>query len=161
MKILIIYYSLNGNTKLIADNIAYALNADLLELKDNKPAKSNLLTKYIYGTKEILFNKSPQLLPFEINVFNYDILFIGTPVWAGNYAPILNTFLKSHILLNNKIAFFACCTLSKGKVFKNLKKDLSGNTFLGEKLFFNPRKINTKKNSLSAREWAREIISKI
>jgi len=54
LKILIIYYSLNGNTKLIADNIAYALNADLLELKDNKPAKSNLLTKYIWNKRNLI-----------------------------------------------------------------------------------------------------------
>ena len=38
----------------------------------------------------------PELLPIEKNPQNYDILFIGTPVWASAYAPSLNTFFQSH-----------------------------------------------------------------
>lgn len=41
MKSLVIYYSLEGNTKLIADTIKNELNSDVLELR----TKNNILIK--------------------------------------------------------------------------------------------------------------------
>ena len=47
MKKLVIFYSFEGNTKYIAENIAEAVDADILELKPVKDIKSNGFMKYL------------------------------------------------------------------------------------------------------------------
>lgn len=37
MKSLVVYYSFSGNTRLIAETVAVAINADIEELKPEKP----------------------------------------------------------------------------------------------------------------------------
>ena len=46
MKSLVIFYSLEGNTKLIATTIATTINADILELKPNKKYHNSGFKKY-------------------------------------------------------------------------------------------------------------------
>ena len=48
MKILVIYYSLDGNTEMIAKEIEKTFNADLLKLKPQKEIKSGLFGKYFW-----------------------------------------------------------------------------------------------------------------
>ncbi len=53
MKKLVIFYSFEGNTKLIAENIAQAIGADLLELKPKKKMKSKGFMKFVWGGQHL------------------------------------------------------------------------------------------------------------
>jgi len=158
MKTLVIFYSFEGNTKLIAKNIAEAINADMLELKPTKEMKSRGFMKYVWGVKAILMRAKPELFPIEKNLENYDVLFIGTPVWAGTYAPPLNTFFLTSPVLNKKIALFCCHGGGKGKIFNKMKKALEGNQILSEIDFCEPLKKNTDANIQRVRDWAEKLM---
>ncbi len=62
MKSLAIYYSLEGNTKLIVDIIKNELNLDALELRTKKQYPNKGFKKYLWGWKSIIFKEKAKLL---------------------------------------------------------------------------------------------------
>jgi len=61
MKKLVIFYSFEGNTKYIAENIAEAVGADILELKPKKDVSSGGFMKYLWGGRQVVLGKKPEL----------------------------------------------------------------------------------------------------
>ncbi len=159
MKILVIYYSFEGNTRFIAQEIAQGLGADILELKPKYELKAHGFMKYVLGGRQVCFGKRPELLPLEKQPEEYDLLFIGTPIWAWNYTPPLNTFFSQVKLKNKKIALFCCCKSQPGKTLETMEQRLKGNEIIGEKVFFQPADEGIKeKVKEEAREWARGAV---
>jgi flavodoxin len=118
MKILITYYSRTGNTEKAAKNIAEILGADLDRILDKKSRKGFL--GIIGAGKDALFRKST-FIETDKDPAQYDIVIIGTPVWAGSAAPAVRTYLKNNKIV--KAAFF--CTSGGGgaaKTFSNMEK---------------------------------------
>ncbi|MFH1455008.1 MAG: flavodoxin [bacterium] len=159
MKKLVIYYSLTGNIKFIAEAIAEATGADILELKTEKELiKKEGLIKYFLGGKKTVMGEKPKIMPLNKNPEDYDVLFIGTPVWACNYTPHVRSFFSQVKLINKKISFFCSSGGLKGKIFENMKKELIGNEFIGEVAFIEPLKNNPEECTRKARQWASDLI---
>lgn len=157
MKKLVIYYSLSGNTRALSTAIAEAIDADILELKPEKDIKEKGFLKYFWGGKEVVMKKEPKLYPLEKNPNEYDILVIGTPVWAGSFAPAIRTFLNTVKLDNKKLALFCTHEGAKGNIFDNMKKYLGKNYIIDEKEFVKVSK-NVINNENMAKEWAKNSI---
>ena len=121
MKILIVYYSFEGSCKYVAEEISKNLNAEILELKPKTDVKTKGILKYVFGGKQAFSNEKPELLPLEKNINSYDFIFLGTPVWAWNYAPALKTFFSEHKIKEKKMALFCCSGGGKGKTLENMK----------------------------------------
>ncbi len=157
MRKLIVFYSLDGNTRFIAKVMAEAAGADMLELKPkDQPAVKGFM-KYFWGGKQVFQKQKPQLETFDKNPQDYDLIFIGTPVWAFTYAPALATFFDQVKLKDKKIALFCCSGGGKGKTLSNMRDQLKGNTILGEIDFVEPLRLNVIKNEEAARDWAKKI----
>ncbi|OGT20962.1 MAG: hypothetical protein A3C55_02905 [Gammaproteobacteria bacterium RIFCSPHIGHO2_02_FULL_42_13] len=157
MKTLIVYYSLTGNVKFIAETMAKTIDADLLELKlTEKDINPKGFMKFLWGGKQVFSKKHPDLLPFDKNPQDYDLLIIGTPVWAWTYAPALRTFFANTNISNKKIALFCCHGGGKGQTLQKMKAVLGDNNFMGEIDFFEPLKKDTQAKEQRAIEWARE-----
>ncbi len=159
VKVLVVYYSLEGNTRFIAQAIAKATEGTLLELKPQEEIKASGFMKYFWGGRQVMMKKTPELLPFILNPLDYDLLFIGTPVWAFTYAPVLNSFFKNFKLSGKKIALFCCNEGGGGKTFENMKVAVAGNEVLGTMEFIAPLKKNPAENELKAKQWAEKIIN--
>ncbi|MBI5874210.1 MAG: NAD(P)H-dependent oxidoreductase [Candidatus Omnitrophica bacterium] len=157
MKKLVVYYSLDGNTKFIAQAIAEAVGADILELKPKKEPNAKSPMKYLWGGRQVLMKEKPELKHFDTNPQDYDCLFIGTPVWAWTYAPALATFFTMGNLKGKKIALFCCSGGGKGKTLEKMKEQLSGNEFIGEMDFVEPLKQDKEQNAVLAAQWAKQI----
>ena len=162
MKKLVIFYSLEGNTTFVAEAIAEATDAEILELKPKKDLNPKSFTRFIIAGIQIIFKIKPALMEFDKDIDNYDILFIGTPVWAANFTPSLRSLFSNVIIENKKIALFCCYGDNPGKTFKSLKKQLTGNVFVGEIGFKDPIKQNeTKKKEIlkEISDWAKQVPS--
>ncbi|MDP4183284.1 MAG: flavodoxin, partial [Bacillota bacterium] len=131
-KKLIIFYSLSGNSRLIAESMANEINADLSEIKTRKSLPKSNFLKIFKGGMQVFFKSKPEIFPLDKDPKNYDLIIIGTPVWAGSFVAPLNTLLSSVEIKNKKIALYCCYGGSKGKTFDNLKNSLAGNEFVGE-----------------------------
>ncbi len=68
----------------------------------------------------------------NFNPEDYDLIFIGTPVWAFNYCPPIRTFFKEFKFNNKKVVVF--CTHDGGmkNTLNNMKDALVGNDVIGE-----------------------------
>ena len=94
MKTLIVYYSLEGNTKMIAEKLAEKTGADLLEIKSLKEYPKKAPAKFLVGGKDAAFKVCPEIEKPEKNVKEYEAVVIGTPVWDGTIAPPLRSYLS-------------------------------------------------------------------
>ncbi|NFI18435.1 flavodoxin [Clostridium botulinum] len=159
MKNLVVFYSLEGSTKLIANTIAKKLNADILELIPEKNYCDSVFKKFFWGGKSVLFKEKPKLKNIDIDIEKYENIFIGTPIWVGTYAPPFNTFLDNYNTQNKNIGLFACHGGGGAtKFFKNIKKEIPNNNFIGEIDFLEPIKNNKEENIEKAIKWIDESI---
>lgn len=156
MKKLLVYYSLEGNTKFIAETIAGALGADILELRPKKEISANGFMKYFWGGKQVFMKEKPELQFFSKNPAEYDAIIIGTPVWSFTFSAPLNAFFSQVKLSGKKVALF--CTHSGGmkKTLEDMKKKLEGNEFVGECDFVDVLKYKDE-NKKKAMDWAKEL----
>jgi flavodoxin len=155
MSTLVVYYSFEGNTKFIAERIAEALHADLTALTTSKKYPVKGLQKYVWGGKSVLLGEQPELTNVPIDLNAYDTLILGTPVWAGSYAPPVNTFLNQYKIEGKTIGLFACHGGGGAeKCFGRMKEKLGNNVLIGEAEFQDPLKGNTDENAKKAADWA-------
>ncbi|MFP3089447.1 flavodoxin [Treponema sp. TIM-1] len=157
MKTAVIYYSYEGNCALIAGLIKDALGSDLIELQTTEDKKPQGFSKYLWGGSQVLMKKTPSLKPYTIDPEAYDLIIIGTPVWAASPSPALNTFLGEQRIRNKKIALFCCHAGGRGKVFDKIKAKLPDNTFVGEIDFINPKKQQRQGVIDKLNEWIKGL----
>ncbi len=160
-KILIVYYSLTGNTKYIAEAIQEATNADILPIKPVKELNPKGSMKFIWGGAQATMKKKPKLEPIKINPDDYDLIFIGTPVWAWNFSPPIRSFLSEYDLSEKIIAIWCCHGGGSGQTLKKLKEYTKVTKFLGEIDFFEPLKNKPDEAKDKVIVWANDIIKEV
>ncbi len=153
----VIFYSLNGNTRRLAGLIASAARAEVIELAPvmKQPAERSL--EHIWSSTTVTVPEEPVLRSMERDLAPFDLLYIGTPVWAGGAAPPLRTFLKGREFFRRNFALFAGYSGRTGKVFQDLRGYLTGGEVLGEIGFREP--LEQDQSDLEERidRWVREI----
>ncbi len=84
-KILVCYFSASGVTRLKAKELASKLSADLEEIIPVNPyTKQDLDWNNIKSRSSLEMNNEslrPQILPSKYDVSDYDVIFIGYPIW--------------------------------------------------------------------------------
>jgi len=158
-KILIIYYSLTGNTKYIAEIIKEATNADILPIKPIKELNPKGSMKFIWGGAQASMKKKPKLEPIEINPNDYDMIFIGTPVWAWTFSPPIRSFLAEYDLSGKSVALWICHGGGPGKTLEKLKDYIKNSDVLGELDFRDPLKNDPEGAKEKVLEWVKEIVT--
>lgn len=157
--VLVLYYSFEGNTKKIADFIAETIKADIKEIKPTKEMKSKGFSKYIFGGSQVVMGKKPPILPLEIDFSKYNTIFIGSPIWAGTFAPPIKTLLEDGNIEGKKIAYFytheggASKAVEKAKIIINFK-----NLLISSEGFINVSKSFEELKS-KIEKWAKECLS--
>lgn len=107
MKSIIIYYSATGNTKKAADIIAEYLKqkgeTEIIALKELKNAANAGFSQGISS----LFHKRTMIDSVKFDLGSYDLICLGTPVWAFGPCPAINTYLdKCFGLEGKKVVLF-------------------------------------------------------
>ncbi|HXZ94838.1 MAG TPA: flavodoxin [Dehalococcoidia bacterium] len=92
MKSLVVYYSLTGKTRLVAQTIAEVLNATLVEIKETKPRKLGF-SVYVFGGLAAVMNRGSKINPIDVDLKQYERIFLGSPIWGSRPAPAVNSFI--------------------------------------------------------------------
>lgn len=143
MKVAVIYFSLEGNTKYVAEKIGNEFDSDTIQLVPVKKYPTGKVSKFIWGGKSAKSKESPELEGYEFDSNNYDLILLGTPVWAGTFAPPLRTFLKENKINSKKVAIFACSAGGPAeKCFKHIEDELVDCTVLSTFRITDPLKKN-------------------
>ncbi len=109
-KVLVAYFSYSGTTRNIANAISDKTGGDLFEIIP-QDGYSNV---YMESNSEIRNNERPALTDTVENMEEYDIVFVGFPVWWHATPTPINTFLESYDLTGKLIIPF--CTSGESDI---------------------------------------------
>jgi hypothetical protein len=118
MGITIVFYTLTGNNKALADAIAKELSAELVQVTEKKPRNSG---KIMF---DIIFHRSPKVNPSPSELQKGGTLLFVAPVWMGKAASPLRPYLK---YLKTHPQPYAFASISGGALNTNpgLQEDLA------------------------------------
>ncbi|MDP2749268.1 MAG: hypothetical protein Q8O89_00365 [Nanoarchaeota archaeon] len=132
-KALVVYYSRSGVTKKLGSAIADSLVCDEEEIIDLKNRDGAI--GYVLSGRDATLRKLADIRHMSYDVDDYDLIIMGTPIWAFNMCPAVRTFLTNNKDKFNgskggskKLAFF--CTMGGSgdeKTFDEMES-LSGKT---------------------------------
>ena len=124
MKSLVVFYSLTDKTKLVSQAIAESLNAELLEIEETKPRKRGFLT-YLTGGYAAIRNKVTDISPINVDLKQYERIFIGSPIWASRPTPAINSFIYANNFEGkNIVPFFTMGGNNSDKALDNIKNKI-------------------------------------
>ena len=137
----IVFYSMSGNTKYVADKIAERIEADIIRIDPVKAYPDKGAKKFIWGGKSAVMGEKPALHSYEFNVEKYDRIILGTPVWASNFAPPIRTFIKENPNIHGKkLAVFTCFSGGGAdKAIEKMKKYIGIEKFEAELVLIDPK----------------------
>ena len=116
---LVLFYSQTSNTKVVADLIASQLDAYIDEIVPVQPYDGDFQATIERGKQELDSGNYPEIQPLKVDVADYDVIFLGYPIWFGTYAPPIATFLNQVDLKGKKIVPF--CTFGSGGLESSVK----------------------------------------
>lgn len=133
--VLVAYFSATGTTEGVAENIAAGLNADLYEIVPQEPYTDADLNYNDDDSRSTIEMNDPDARPAISgsveNMEQYDIVFIGYPIWWGEAPRIISTFVESYDFSGKTIVPF--CTSGGsgiGSSAEDLKELTSGAEWL-------------------------------
>lgn len=155
-KTLVAYFSVSGVTKKVAEKISIAAGADLYEIKPENPYTKEDLNWNNKNSRSSIemkdTNSRPSIADKVDNFEEYDVIFVGFPIWWYIAPTIINTFIESYDFSGKTVVTFctsggsglgnsdkmlkACCDhsvnwisgkrLSAGTTIENIKEWVTG-----------------------------------
>lgn len=146
---LVAYFSASGVTAKVAESLSEAIGADVYAIEPMVPytkADLNWMDKNSRSSVEMKDpNSRPEIAERRDNMDEYDVIFLGFPIWWYVAPTIINTFLESYDLSGRTIIPFATSGGSDmGKTNEKLQPSCPNSTLLDGKVF----KINVTKAEL-------------
>lgn len=111
-KVLVLYYSQSSNTKAVAEEFTARLGADSEEILPVEPYGCTYQDVVERSRKERELGILPKVQPLSSDIADYDIIFLGYPVWFGTYALPVASLLEGIDLNGKKVVPF--CTFGSG-----------------------------------------------
>ena len=124
-KTLVLYYSENGTTKTVAEELQKQLGADIEAVEAVEAYTGDFQATIQRGNKERESGQWPAIKPLKKKIADYDVIFLGYPIWFGTYANPMVTLVKQQDFAGKTIVPF--CSFGSGGLntsSANLKKAL-------------------------------------
>lgn len=132
MKTLVVYFSNSGNTRTVARALAEQFDADIEELREQgsrpllqvpregeKPDGLSVMKAAMGG----FLRFSSQIEDPRYEPSAYDLVIVGSPIWAGGITPAVRSYLKEHRRHLQAVAFFCTGeTPEKGHALNQMQK---------------------------------------
>ena len=156
-KKLVAYFSASGVTAKVADMLADAVGADIYEIRPEVPySKADLNWMNKKSRSSIEMNDKtirPAIADKDAQIDQYDIIFLGFPIWWYVAPTIINTFLESYDFAGKKVILFATSGGSKfGKTVEELKISVPASCEIIE-----GKLLNGKQTIPSIRTWTETL----
>ena len=111
-KALVLYYSETGTTKTVAQEIQAQTGADIEAVEAVEPYSGNFQETIQRSGRERESGELPALKPLKKRIADYDIVFLGYPIWFGTYALPIATLVKEQDFAGKTVVPF--CTFGSG-----------------------------------------------
>jgi flavodoxin len=123
-KLLVAYFSKTGNTERVAMDIAWSLDADIDKIQDKKDRKG--FCAWWAASTDSIREKSADIEPFGLDPSKYDVVLIGSPVWAWNMTPAVRMYIEQNKSRFKEVAFFITAGSTTAEKVVPIMEGLSG-----------------------------------
>ncbi|MBD3226727.1 MAG: hypothetical protein GF329_00940 [Candidatus Lokiarchaeota archaeon] len=138
MKILIIYFTLTGRTKKVAEVIADELSdheVDIMPIIYEKEEEFKFKKE-----EEKLARGDMSSLTYNEEIFNpesYDLICLGVPTWGGQPSYVFNGYIENCNIEGKEFVIFNTCRFLSGKTLTDMKKkiEMKGGKVIEGKMF--------------------------
>lgn len=137
--VLVVYFSVTGNTKDIAEKIASVTNADIYEIVPAQEYTDDDINWHDDNSRTSHEQNDPAARPEiasdPVSLEGYSIIYIGFPIWWGEEPRIMDTFVEQYNFDGiNMIPFCTSGSSGIGNSGKNLEENAgSGNWLEGQR----------------------------
>lgn len=116
---LIIYFSRSGATRALAAELADELGADMMAIQEqqSRAGMRGYMRSLVQASRGVL----PQIDPLDVDPADYDLVLLGTPVWAAHASCPMRRFLHDAAHALPATAYF--CTYG-GRGYKTAFEDM-------------------------------------
>ena len=107
MKYLVVFYSLSGNTKALAEHVAQSLGAEFAEIRCSKYGRG-----FLSFFRAAIDSSKGKLPPIDVSgpsPERYDFTVLLAPVWAGHAATPMRAYLTRNRGTINRAALILTC----------------------------------------------------
>ena len=148
MKVLMLYFSLGGRTKKVAECISERLNNSDVRIEQLEYTKKK--RDFLSEQSEVM---KGDLSSFKYNedikdLASYDLIFLGFPTHGGRPATIFNGYLEHAQNIKGKnFIVFNTCRFSSGKTLDNMEAEIKerGGSVINRRTFKGFFRIKTSK----------------
>ncbi|MBR4228087.1 MAG: NAD(P)H-dependent oxidoreductase [Bacteroidales bacterium] len=161
-KTLVVFYSFTGNCKTLSSALARYAEADMLEIQPAEDGLDYAANNYAIGSRLIAAIREkpneatsyPAIKPVDRNVADYETIIIITPLWWGNMAAIMQSYLfkEGSKMSDKKIGLIVSSASSSiSSVVADVKRLVPDAQWMGEALWINNS--NRNKSDELIKEW--------
>jgi flavodoxin len=113
MKTLVVYYSRDGSTRKVAEELKGLLSADVEEITEPKGRGGPM--GWIRSGQEGAKGTVVPINPTKTDPSAYDVVIIGTPIWAWNVSSPIRSYMVEAKAKLPKVAFYCCMDSKPGE----------------------------------------------
>jgi flavodoxin len=103
-RVLVVFFSRTGTTRVLASTLARMLSADLEEICDCTERRGAM--GYMRCLADSWRKRPTEIVPAALDTSQYDLVVVGTPVWAGSVSAPVREYLLENRLKFRHVAFF-------------------------------------------------------
>lgn len=130
MKSLVVYYSRTGNAKFVAETVAAEMGSDIEEIVDLKKREGKL--GWMSAGRDATGGRETLIKPTTKVPADYDLIIVGTPVWAWRPSAAIKTYLGKNDLSGKKVALFFTMDNALRQAVEKTKALAPNAVFIGE-----------------------------
>jgi len=122
MRVLVSFYSKTGRTRRVAEEIAKALELKNHDVLLHSITPRQVLKAHSYSRD----GKGIGLVEPLLNIKDFDLVFVGTPVWSFCPSPMVLSYLRQLKNIREKrFVLFSTCTALPGTTIKRMANILA------------------------------------
>jgi flavodoxin len=154
VKSLVVYYTRTGTAKFVAETVAAELGSDVEEVVDLKKREGKL--GWLSAGKDASGEKLTEIAPAKRVPVDYDLIVLGTPIWAWRPTPAIRTYVKQNDLSGKKVALFFTSDGNPKQAVEKTKALLPNSTCIGDLVL--PKALENKEGTAKKiAEWCNTL----
>lgn len=154
-KVLVVYYSWGGNTRVVAEKVKTQLGSDLVEIVPVTAYPTDYSECVAQARKETKENFRPEIKTKVDNLGDYDVILVGTPNWCSTIAPPVATFLEQNRFNGKKIVLFVTHGGGGLSRCESDMRNIVSNAYFLKSGVFSGSKVSSSDDDIA--KWLKEI----
>jgi len=138
-KVLVIYYSLTGNTKSIAEMIRKKTAGDVFEIEIVRTYPPEYSATTEEAKRELQTGDLPALKKNPPDMSSYDLILVGSPVWWYTVSTPVMSLLRQADFAGRKVSAFCTHEGGIGEFFAHFKAQAKNAVVLAGLDLYKPR----------------------